>query len=365
MDIITECGSVTFEAATEEIRKIKDGLDSPAGSLTSLDDGNLGENTSFAASTPLSNFSPVNKVHSGNRPFPSKPSVAKKHGVHPSPSPRSLNRSRSSNIGGSKMPRTSSDVLSCIVSMSPLSEVAGGSSQVADGKNKTNSLSVRDAMWKLKPTDARLKRPSSYPTRPVVAGIRKTGSSRSVEARSQSTLNLNVASSSKEINHIITPAVASTSKAKHDTETLVVAMVDGASMSTRHAEASTADISADKYVLRQEMLKQTLATNALLKDLIPPKRLITKVPQTYLEQFTTTVENTLSLPLTQIDDVTVLNIALLDMQLSVSLSTVQIDKLRLLTTENIIAKSLLANFCVTESAIRCSGRGVVKIFGPE
>lgn len=127
MDIITECGSgkliikkfigrhfvtiafgyiisVTFEAATEEIRKIKDGLgmsrnlghdnqvasnmfnwstqqlskssslvrihklsfhsnlflyiDSPAGSLRSLDAGNLGENTSFAASTPLSNFSP-------------------------------------------------------------------------------------------------------------------------------------------------------------------------------------------------------------------------------------------------------------------------------------------------------------------
>ncbi|EFX78698.1 hypothetical protein DAPPUDRAFT_245963 [Daphnia pulex] len=153
MDIITECGSVTFEAATEEIRKIKDGLDSPAGSLTFLDAVNLGENTSFAASTPLSNFSP-------------------------------------------------------------------GSSQLADGKNKTNSLSVRDAMWKLKPTDASLKRPSSYPTRPEVAGIRKTGSSRSVEARSQSTLNLNVASSSKEINHIITPAVASTSKAKNDTETL-------------------------------------------------------------------------------------------------------------------------------------------------
>ncbi|EFX78699.1 hypothetical protein DAPPUDRAFT_245962 [Daphnia pulex] len=104
-------------------------------------------------------------------------------------------------------------------------------------------------------------------------------------------------------------------------------MVDGASKSTRHAEASSADIAADKYVWRQEMLKQTMATNALLKDLIPPKRLITKVLQTYLEQFTTTVENTLSLPLTPIDDVTVLNTALLDMQLSVSL----IDKLRLLT----------------------------------
>lgn len=174
-------------------------------------------------------------------------------------------------------------------------------------------------MWKLKPTDARLKRPSSYPTTPVVPGIRKTGSSRSDEARSQSTTNLNVASSSQEINHIITPAVASTSKAKNDTATLVVAVVDGASKSTRHAEDPITDIAADKYVWRQEMLKQTLATNALLKDLIPPKRLITKVLQTYLEQFTTTVENTLSLPLTQIDDVTVLNTALLDMQLSVSL----------------------------------------------
>jgi hypothetical protein len=65
----------------------------------------------------------VNKVHSGSRPFPSKPSVAKKHGVHPSPIPRSLNRSRSSSVGGSKTPRTSSDVLSCSISMSPLSLV--------------------------------------------------------------------------------------------------------------------------------------------------------------------------------------------------------------------------------------------------
>ncbi len=96
-------------------------------------------------------------------------------------------------------------------------------------------------------------------------------------------------------------------------------MADGATKSTRHAEAPSDDIAADKYVWRQEILKQTLATNALLKDLIPPKRLITKVLQTYLEQFTTTVENTLSLPLTQIDDVTVLNTALMDMQVSVSL----------------------------------------------
>jgi len=115
------------------------------------------------------------------------------------------------------------------------------------------------------------------------------------------------------------------------------------------------------------MLKQTLVTNALLKDLIPSKRLIKKVLKTYLEKFISTVENTLSLPLTQIDDVLLLNTVILDMQLSVSLvrkitilpimydlmfliffqSAIQIDKLRLLTTENVIAKSLLVNLmCV-------------------
>jgi hypothetical protein len=117
-------------------------------------------------------------------------------------------------------------------------------------------------------------------------------------------------------------------------------MVDGASKSTRHAEASSADIAADKYVWRQEMLKQTLATNALLKDLIPPKRLITKVLQTYLEQFTTTVENKLSLPLTQIDDVTVLKTARLAMQLSVSL----VRKVNILPVISVLMFFLRAQF---------------------
>ncbi len=232
------------------------------------------------------------------------------------------------------------------------------------GTKKKNCLSVRDAIWKLKPKEARSKRPSSYPTTPVVAGIRKASSSRSSEVRSESTVNL--ATSSKEIRHLTTPAVASTSKANSNPETLVIAVVEGASKSTKHVEAHTADIAADKYVWRQEMLKQTLATNSLLKDLIPPKRLITKVLQTYFEQFTTTVENTLSLPLTQIDDVPLLNTALLDMQLSVSLvwkihilplisvlmfltffqSAVQIDKLRLLTTESLIDKIFTCKFYV-------------------
>jgi hypothetical protein len=90
------------------------------------------------------------------------------------------------------------------------------------------------------------------------------------------------------------------------------------SKATKPHEVQT-DIAADKYAWRQEMLKQSVATNALLKDLIPPKRLITKVLQTYLENFNKIVEDQLRLPLTQIDNVSMLNTALLDVELSVSL----------------------------------------------
>jgi hypothetical protein len=78
--------------------------------------------------------------------------------------------------------------------MSPLSEVAGGKNKslnlhplymivvelkasIDSSRIVASSRWIREAMWKLKPTDARLKRTSSYPTTPVVGGIRKTGSS--------------------------------------------------------------------------------------------------------------------------------------------------------------------------------------------
>lgn len=67
------------------------------------------------------------------------------------------------------------------------------------------------------------------------------------------------------------------------------------------------------------MLRQTMVTHALLRDLIPQKRLISKVLQTFLTRFTQKVEKEVKLPLNQFEEIEALNTALLDMELSVSL----------------------------------------------
>ncbi|XP_045029826.1 uncharacterized protein LOC123472422 [Daphnia magna] len=86
-----------------------------------------------------------------------------------------------------------------------------------------------------------------------------------------------------------------------------------------------------------------MVTHALLRDLIPQKRLISKVLQTFLTRFTQKVEKEVKLPLNQFEEIEALNTALLDMELSVSLCAIQIDKLRLLKTELLICKSLFVS----------------------
>lgn len=79
------------------------------------------------------------------------------------------------------------------------------------------------------------------------------------------------------------------------------------------------DVCTDKVEWRKEMLRQTMVTHALLRDLIPQKRLISKVLQTFLTRFTQKVEKEVKLPLNQFEEIEALNTALLDMELSVSL----------------------------------------------
>ena len=67
------------------------------------------------------------------------------------------------------------------------------------------------------------------------------------------------------------------------------------------------------------MLRQTMVTNALLRDLITQKRLFSKVLQTFSTRLTQKVGKEVKLPLNQFEEIEALNTALLNMELSVSL----------------------------------------------
>ena len=67
------------------------------------------------------------------------------------------------------------------------------------------------------------------------------------------------------------------------------------------------------------MLRQTMVTNALLRDLITQKRLFSKVLQTFSTRLTQNVGKEVKLPLNQFEEIEALNTALLNMELSVSL----------------------------------------------
>lgn len=109
------------------------------------------------------------------------------------------------------------------------------------------------------------------------------------------------------------------SKANSDTVTPVVVVEDGTSKSIKHAEAHN-DIAADKYAWWQEMLEQPLATNVILKYLIPKKRQIIKVLQNLLRATYRSCRkyNAIASYLNW-RRFTFKNTALLDMELSVSL----------------------------------------------
>ena len=72
-------------------------------------------------------------------------------------------------------------------------------------------------------------------------------------------------------------------------------------------------------VWKTQVLEGIQATNTLLKHLIPSKKFIETCLDKNLDHFRNTVRKNLTLPLTRVEDVGVLNTALIDIDLSVSL----------------------------------------------
>lgn len=302
---------------------------------------------------------------SGSRPFPSKPSVAKRQiQTEPSPDYSVARSSKGSSKGTHRIgearsphsPATPIETRSTTTSSLPSTLMVGGIKQTSI----SGTVAPRSQTT---PTKTHSRQTSSSPSPQVVARLGKSSLPRIGDAMSKSKTVESISrnASYSPSTSVSVGTIRASSPRIGDVRSQSITKEATTSKATKPHEVQT-DIAADKYAWRQEMLKQSVATNALLKDLIPPKRLITKVMQTYLEHFNKIAEDQLRLPLTQIDDVLKLNTSLLDVELSVSLvrhflnslpiqcsksssfkCAVQIDKFRLLTSETVISKALLAS----------------------
>ncbi|XP_046642432.1 uncharacterized protein LOC124327513 [Daphnia pulicaria] len=98
---------------------------------------------------------------------------------------------------------------------------------------------------------------------------------------------------------------------------------------------------SDDAAWKAQVLQGINATNSLLKHLIPSKKFIETCLDKNMDHFRKTVDRNLSLPLNRLEDVMILNTALIDLDLSVSLCAVQITDLGHISYCSTLAKRIM------------------------
>ncbi|XP_046651050.1 uncharacterized protein LOC124342123 [Daphnia pulicaria] len=106
---------------------------------------------------------------------------------------------------------------------------------------------------------------------------------------------------------------------------------------------------SDDAAWKAQVLQGINATNSLLKHLIPSKKFIETCLDKNMDHFRKTVDRNLSLPLNRLEDVMILNTALIDLDLSVSLCAVQITDLGHISYCSTLAKRIME--CLITSAL--------------
>ncbi|EFX69582.1 hypothetical protein DAPPUDRAFT_113548 [Daphnia pulex] len=108
---------------------------------------------------------------------------------------------------------------------------------------------------------------------------------------------------------------------------------------------------------KKKMLESMSLTNSILRALVPSSVFVGNNLTKNIGCFRNTVEKNLDLPLKEVENVSALNTALIDIDLSVSLSGVLIEDLGHVSYESTLAKSIMDYICTRELCCKVQWKG--------
>nr|CAH0108240.1 unnamed protein product [Daphnia galeata] len=134
--------------------------------------------------------------------------------------------------------------------------------------------------------------------------------------------------------------------------------LDRHSLSVKRATDSTRGTTPaiDDDDWKKKMLESMSLTNSILRALVPSSVFVGNNLTKNIGCFRNTVEKNLDLPLKEVENVSALNTALIDIDLSVSLSGVLIEDLGHVSYESTLAKSIMDYIFTRELCCKVEGK---------